>query len=252
MAQAGSGMKAALVTGADRGVGLALAEALLQRGVEVFAGRYDRSGTWNGLQELERTYGSRLHLVELDVSDDASVRRAVAEAAEKGCRSLDLLINNAAILGDRVKTVQDELTESDYTEMQQVFNVNTLGALRMSQTFLPLLLAGERRQIVNISSEAGSIGASYRTSWFAYTMSKAALNMQSALIHNQIRPLGGQVLVMHPGWVRTHMQGKLDAGADYEPMESALRILQQADRFAAEPVEEHPVFVDVEGKRWPW
>ncbi|WP_364143850.1 SDR family NAD(P)-dependent oxidoreductase [Paenibacillus sp. LPE1-1-1.1] len=212
--------KTALVTGADRGVGLALVKSLLGQGFHVFAGQYTDEAP--ELQALKEVHADQLCLLPLDIASDDSVARAFESVSGK-TDQVDLLINNGAILGDIGATVLDPL---NYAEMMDVFNVNTLGSLRMSQTFMPLLLKSDSKFLINISSEAGSIGDCYRDSWFAYCMSKAALNMQSKLIHNGIKKQGGRVLVVHPGWVQTFMQGKLDAAASLTPEQSADAILR--------------------------
>ncbi|WP_410767845.1 SDR family NAD(P)-dependent oxidoreductase [Fontibacillus sp. BL9] len=209
----------ALVTGADHGVGLALVERLLNQGCRVFAGRYQADES--ALDQLRLRFEDRLTLVDLDIGSDESVKKAAAAVSELS-DSIDILINNAGILGDIEATVLDEL---DFGEMLKVFNVNALGALRVTQAAVPLLLNGVPKMIVNISSEAGSIGQNHRSSWFAYCMSKAALNMQSSLVYNGLKEAGGRVLIIHPGWVRTFMRGEVDAAAELTPAQSAERII---------------------------
>lgn len=183
----------------------------------------------------------------MDVSQDRSVNAAAKWIGERTDR-IDLLINNAARLGDIEKTIFDELP---YQEMLDVYNVNAIGSLRVTQALLDRVLQSDGKTILNISSEAGSIGNCYRTNWFAYSMSKAALNMQTALLHNQLNPLGVQLLSVHPGWVQTHMQGKLDEAATYTPAQSAARILELADR-PEHYVSDQPSYVDLLGNRLPW
>ncbi|WP_435163057.1 SDR family oxidoreductase [Paenibacillus glycanilyticus] len=235
-----------LVTGADRGVGLALAAKWLEDGNRVFAGQYADSP---GLQELQQQYGEQLTVFPLDVASEASVKQAY-EWVRSRTDKLDVLINNAAILGDIRNTILGEL---HYEEMLSVFNVNALGSLRMSHTFTPLLLQSDSKLIANISSEAGSITDCRRDAWYAYCMSKSAVNMQSKLIHNGLKPQGGRVLVIHPGWVKTHMQGKLDEAAELTPQQSAAgitRVIQSAlSRDAAEMECE---YVDYEGRKLNW
>ena len=238
-------MRVSCVTGADRGIGLELVKGLLGQGYRVFAGRYLTD--YSGLEELRSIHGNKLALLDLDVSEEESVERAV-EAMKASAGRLDLLVNNAAILGDIVNGIGDEL---DFAQIEEVFRVNAVGPLRMSNALYPLLLAGEEKLIVNISSEAGSIGDCYRESWFGYCMSKSALNMQSALIHNRLRKCGGQVLVIHPGWVQTWMQGKLDAQAAITPEQSATAICQRmAER--AMFLGDAPAYIDYKGARLPW
>ncbi|MCD1258682.1 SDR family NAD(P)-dependent oxidoreductase [Paenibacillus athensensis] len=237
-------MKQICVTGADRGVGLALTTLLLEAGGEVFAGQYSPGAALAG---LAARFPQKLHVLPLDVADSASVKEAAARIAAH-TEKLDVLFNNAAILGDIEASVEDEL---DFAEMQAVYNVNALGALRVSNALTPLLLRGADKLIVNISSEAGSIGDCERTSWFAYCMSKSALNMQTALIHNRLRPQGGMAVAVHPGWVQTYMRGVKDEAATLTPEQSAAGIVETAQRLAAERPEK-AAFVDYAGRPLPW
>lgn len=239
-------MRTACVTGADRGVGFELVKRLLEKGYRVFAGQYE-SGP-GALQSLRERYPDRLEPVALDVGDDVSVRKA-AETIRERTETIDLLINNAGILGDIRRTVKDD--ELDFGEMLRVINVNALGALRVVHALLGPVMRSEGKLIANISSEAGSIGDCWRTNWYGYCMSKAALNMQSALVHNQLREEGGQLLLIHPGWVQTHMQGRLDAEATYTPEQASghiLDVIEDPKRFAGE----RPAFVDLLGNPLPW
>lgn len=236
--------KAIVVTGADRGVGLALTAEWLKGGNRVFAGQYAKSA---GLLELQQQFGNHLTILPLDVSSEDSVKQAYDLVASQ-TNKLDVLINNAAILGDIRNTILGEL---QYEEMLNVFNVNALGSLRMSQAFAPLLLQSDSKLIANISSEAGSIADCWRDAWYAYCMSKAAVNMQSKLIHNGLKPHGGRVLVIHPGWVKTHMQGKLDEAAELTPEQSAAGITKVILTALTKDVMECE-YVDYEGRKLNW
>ncbi|ULL18477.1 SDR family NAD(P)-dependent oxidoreductase [Paenibacillus sp. H1-7] len=235
----------AFVTGADHGLGYAFAEGLLERGYSVFAGQY--LADKGDLDQLGEKYPDQLTLVPLDISSSDSVTTAVEKARELTDR-LDLLINNAAILGDIRAKVTEPL---DIEEIQEVFNVNTLGTLRVTNALTPLILQSETKLIVNISSEAGSIATCWRESWFAYCMSKAALNMQSALIHNELKKLGGQVMVVHPGHVRSYMQGVLDEKGSLTPAESAGQILGLVGRHK-EFMGDRPAFLNYKGEAMEW
>ncbi len=227
----------ALVTGADRGLGEALARRLAASGWRVFAGVLSPPSAAAG----------NIQPIVLDVGSDASVAQAFREvSASTG--HLDLLINNAAVLGDITRVLPEPL---DFPEMLAVYNVNTLGALRVSQAFLPLLLAGRDKQVVNVSSEAGSIGTCRREGWYAYAMSKAALNLQSALLHRILRRHGGQVVVCHPGHVRTFMQGHEDQTADLSPDEAARKLLANVDK-ARSLSSDLPAFLGPDGETIPW
>ncbi|MBQ9766130.1 MAG: SDR family NAD(P)-dependent oxidoreductase [Lachnospiraceae bacterium] len=239
------GQKYALVTGTDHGVGLALAEGLLERGYYVVAARLNPTETQ--IDELRDNNKERMFVVELDIGSDQSVA-AMKEKVAQIVPHIDLLINNAGILGDMSKVLGDEL---DFDEMLRVINVNALGTLRVSNALADLVLAGEDKTIVNISSEAGSIADCWREGWFGYCMSKAANNMQSALVHNNVRKHGGKVMVLHPGHVATYMRGHLDTTANLTPKESATGILRVVLDTEFED-SERPAYVNYRGDKLPW
>ena len=234
-------MRWALVTGTDHGIGLELARQLLQRGYFVTACRYNPAETQ--IDALCEAYPDRTLLLPLDVGSDESVQ-AMAEQAMKNTPQLDMLINDAGILGDMAKTVGDAL---DFDEMLRVINVNALGALRVTNALSGHLLRGEEKLIVNITSEAGSIQDCWREGWFGYCMSKAANNMQGALLHNTLRQEGGQVIQIHPGHVATYMRGHLDTTASVSPQSSAAGILKIALDTPL-PLSDRPLYLDYQGK----
>jgi NAD(P)-dependent dehydrogenase (short-subunit alcohol dehydrogenase family) len=115
-----------------------------------------------------------------------------------------------------------------------------------------LLVAGNEKLLVNISSEAGSIGQNWRDRWFGYCMSKAALNMEGALIHARLRKLGGRVMLVHPGYVRSFMHGARNENATYEPDEAARLVLAAIDRRADAPAGDQPDYFDLHGNDLRW
>jgi NAD(P)-dependent dehydrogenase (short-subunit alcohol dehydrogenase family) len=237
--------KTACVTGTDRGVGLALTKDLLHAGYTVFAGGIMKVNEEMG--RLEDEFPGRLHAFVLDVGSNESVKEA-ALYIESRTDKLDLLINNAAILGDTKKTVEDDI---DFDEIQRVYNISALGAIRMSNALIGPIMNGGKL-IVNISSEAGSIGYSHREAWFGYCMAKAALNMGSTIIHNKIRKDGGRIILIHPGWVKTYMSGTWNEAGTYTPEEASANILNQIEQRKSE-IRELPLFIEADsGKELPW
>lgn len=234
-------MRYALVTGTDHGIGLELARQLLKRGYFVTACRYSEKETQ--IDVLKKEYPRRMQALPLDIGSDGSVA-AMAEETAKTTPRLDVLFNCAGILGDMEKTVGDPL---DFDEMLRVINVNALGALRVTNALAGHLGKGEGKLIVNISSEAGSIQDCWREGWFGYCMSKAANNMQGAIVQNALRKQGVRVIQMHPGHVATYMRGHLDATAPLTPEESAAGILRAALDTAL-PESERPLYLDYQGK----
>ncbi len=233
-------IKTAFITGADKGLGYSLAQQFLNKGVHVFAGRYHPGGSLSGLSS---SFPQRITTVPLDVTQMDSVQRAASRVAEL-TPALDVLINNAGVMLE----TRTPLPELDLTSLPlfETLDVNTFGPLRVIQQFLPLLEKGERKLIINVSSEAGSIADCRRESEFAYCMSKAALNIQSMILQNYLKPRGFKVLAVHPGWMRTDMGG---AGADIHPDEAAEGIFNLATKDW-DP--EEAIYLDYRGQSLRW
>lgn len=213
-------MPTALVTGAGRGVGLALTEALGRAGWTVLAGMRDDAAA----QALSRIDGD-VAPISLDVADPASV--SILAERLRGM-PLDLLVNNAGILIGRGVRIGGE--PFDFEEFRTSLEVNTLAPLRMVEAFLDHLRAGEQRKILTISSQMGSIERSPGGSYW-YRTSKAAVN---ALMRNVARDLSEEgfcVTLAHPGWVQTDMGGQ---EADITVQESAEGLFRLIGRMGPE------------------
>lgn len=238
-------VKTALVTGTDHGVGFSLAKKLLSHGYFVIAVRIDE--TEKQIDALQSLYPNQMAIVCADIGSDESVFKA-SNDIKNMTDHIDLLINCAGILGDMNKNLGDDL---DFDEISRVINVNAIGTLRITNALSSLVLNSTEKTIVNISSEAGSITDCWRTGWFGYCMSKAANNMQSALVHNNIRKLGGKVFAIHPGHVATYMRGHLDTTAKITPDVSAEGILHVV-LDTPHPINSRPLYLDYTGKELPW
>lgn len=235
--------KVAYVTGCDRGLGLALTKVLLAKGYKVFAGSY--MPDWPELGELAQKEPN-LNIVHVDVGSDKSTARA-AEFIHQQTEHIDILINNAGIMKDRSDDIFGDLY---FEDMMQLYNVNTLGPLRVTRSVIDLLLKGEDKRLVNISSEAGSIADNWRTSLYGYCMSKTALNMQGAILQRHLKEFGIKVLHFHPGWVRSYITGEFDNQADIDAMESAAGIIDQV--LQPQQIDNLPSYIDYTGKTLPW
>lgn len=229
------------ITGADKGLGLSLTHKFLDRGFLVFAGMYSPASALSRFIDL---FPDQLHTVPQDVTDLASVSQSARRVAEVS-DGLDILINNAGVFVADTKLPLPEVDLAD-GHMQAMMEVNGFGPLRVTQQFLPLLEKGRHKRIVNISSEAGSISDCGRESWFGYCMSKAALNMQSRLLQNYLKPKGFKVLAIHPGWLRTDMGGP---EADLAPDVSAEAIVALVTRSWSL---DDPIYMDYTGKPLNW
>lgn len=232
------------VTGADRGLGFALTEVFLETGYKVYAGSY--LNDWPELSRLQEEYPDLLRRVPLDVTSEDSVEKA-AQVIQAESDELDILINNAGTAEDRSGTIFDK---QYFDDIRRLYEINALGPLRVTQSVLPLLLAGRTKRLVNISSLAGSVGTITRVTQYGYTMSKAALNMQTKLLHNHLRDKGVRVLAIHPGGMRTHIFGDA-AQAESHPLapeESARAIIQ----LILSPPQNDHLFIDYLGNPVPW
>lgn len=235
--------KTAYITGADRGLGFALTEKFLAAGYSVFAGQYLEE--WNWLDDLKHEYPESLILVELDLADDSSITRARSEIAKK-TDSLDILVNNAGIFDP---DAADILGEPDFEMMEKMYQVNSLGPLKVTHSVVELLLAGEEKLLINISSEAGSIADCWRKKEYGYSMSKAAVNMQSKIIQNHLEEKGLKVFALHPGYLKTYMLGDKNEEADIEAEETAAEIyklfVEKKDQF-------DKIYYDYQGNQLTW
>jgi NAD(P)-dependent dehydrogenase (short-subunit alcohol dehydrogenase family) len=199
-------MGTALVTGANRGIGLELCRQLKTRGDTVIAVCRHSS------KELD-ALGIRVE-TGIDVGDEAAV--ATLRARLEGSK-LDLLVNNAGILEE---TKIDQL---DFQSIRRQMEVNAFGPLRVTAAVLPLL--GEGSKIAIITSRMGSIGDNSSGSQYGYRMSKAAVNAAGVSLARDLRSRGVAVAIIHPGMVRTEMTG----GQGIEPAESVRGILARID-----------------------
>lgn len=235
----------AFVTGADRGLGFALCQGLLDRGWRVFAGQ--NMPDWPQLRELAELHPDALRIVPLDVRSVESAR-AAAQAVASQSAGVDLLINNAGV---NSPTSPRPIRETqDYAEMQRMYDINALGPVRVVEAFLPLMESSALKRLCFVSSEAGSIGRAERVSWFGYTMSKAALNMATRILFNDLRRDGFTFRVYHPGWVRSYISGVKNNEADLEPEEAAAPALAY---FVDAQVDEDVLMLrDYQGQEWPW
>ena len=145
-----------LITGANRGLGLALTEKLLAGGHHIHAINRQES---TDLLLLRKKYPRNLHLFAGDVSDESSIQKALETIAGQ-TGSLDMILNNAAVNLERSGPFLEQV---DFSIYMPTYQVNAIGPLMVVKYALPLLRKGNRKLIVNFSSEAGSIGACERT-----------------------------------------------------------------------------------------
>ena len=202
-------MPVALVSGANRGIGREVARQLASRGHYVLLGSRDPSAAEREAEQIAAE-GGAVSVIELDVADQESVRRAVRDA-ERDPGRLDVLVNNAGVHGH-----SDGVAGYDLGEAREVLEVNLFGPWRMIQAALPLLRRSPHPRIVNLSSGAGQLDE-MGGGRAAYRISKTALNALTRTLAAD-EP-GVLVNTVCPGWVRTDMGGEnaprsVEEGAD--------------------------------------
>ncbi|WP_423148068.1 SDR family oxidoreductase [Rubrolithibacter danxiaensis] len=203
-------MKLALITGANKGIGFETAKQLLQKGFHVYIGSRNLE---NGLQAVEKLKTQRLTNVEaiqLDVTDENSVKNARTEIGKK-IDSLDVLINNAGINGGAPYTA----LEANSKQFLATFDINVFGVARVTREFIDLLKNSAEPRIVNVSTSVGSLTLQSDPNWFGYNFakyavyasSKAALNMLTVHLAYELRDTAFKVNAVCPGYTKTDFTG---------------------------------------------
>lgn len=198
----------ALVTGANKGIGLEIARQLAQSGVTVMIGSRDDSRGRAAIDHLA-TDNLRAHALKLDLDDLASIDAAAAWiGAEHG--RLDILVNNAGIFD----FADGPPSTASIDAVRRVMEVNFIGTLAVSQAMLPLLKAAPAGRIVNLASSLGSLTLNadrtstyYGQRFIGYNASKAALNMLTIQLAEELRDTRVTVNSVSPGFVKTDLTG---------------------------------------------
>jgi NAD(P)-dependent dehydrogenase (short-subunit alcohol dehydrogenase family) len=192
-------MPSALITGANRGIGLEFAKQYLADGWRVYATCRDPNSA-SELRQLADKSGDKLRILALNVTDPASVKAA---AAELDGQAIDLLLNNAGVGGVRGQTIGN----IDYEAWAKVLDANTMGPMRVSEAFVDHVARSKRKLIVTLTSGMGSIADNTSGGSVPYRSSKAAVNMVMRSLAIDLAPRGITCVVVNPGWVRTDMGG---------------------------------------------
>jgi NAD(P)-dependent dehydrogenase (short-subunit alcohol dehydrogenase family) len=205
-----------LITGANRGIGLALTAELLKEGHCVLAATRNPEKAPD-LRKLREEHGELLEVLQMDVNSEESIKAAESNVDIIATR-LDVLVNNAAVFPEEGN---ESIFEMNLEHFREAFETNVLGVIRVTRAFAPLLEKGANPRIVNISSGSGSVAAKNDHGYYAYAASKAALNMVTRGLAAEFRPRGICVVAMTPGWVKTEMGGP---NAPLTPEQSARAI----------------------------
>ena len=189
--------RVALVTGSYRGLGLATAGALAEKGLEVIVTARDAVKVETALRAISGRGSVRGEI--LDVDDPASIE----SLQQRRIGDVDVLVNNAAVYLDESESVLDV----DIDLARRTFATNILGPLRLMQVFVPGMMRRRWGRVVNVSSGAGQL-SSMRDYAPSYSASKAALNAMTRMVADAAEGSGVLVNAVDPGWVKTEMGGE--------------------------------------------
>jgi NAD(P)-dependent dehydrogenase (short-subunit alcohol dehydrogenase family) len=244
-----TGKKIALVTGANRGIGLETARQLGQKGVTVVVGARTLKSAEETAGKL-KAEGIDAFPVKLEVTS-AQDREAAAKTVGDKFGKLDILINNAGVGPQDSILIPKTISTSD-EELQSIFGTNLFATIAVTRSFLPLLKKSEAGRIVNLSSILGSLTlhadpnspiASIKS--FAYDASKAAVNAFTIHLAAELKDTKIKVNSAHPGWVKTEM------GTDAAPMEIPEGAKTSVDLALLGPDGPNGRFIHL-GQELPW
>ncbi|MFC8594686.1 SDR family NAD(P)-dependent oxidoreductase [Streptomyces atroolivaceus] len=240
-------MKIALVTGANKGIGLAAARRLARECDHVIVAARKPDAGAETADRLSRE-GFSVSSLSMDVTDPASVRAAAAEVAER-FGHLDVLVNNAGILPEA--TNADPKEALDLAMFEQTYATNVLGPVAVVEAFLPLVRRSPAGRIVNVSSTVGSLAhqTDPNSPWHsmvvpAYQSSKAALNAITIVLSKALADTSIKVTSVCPGWVQTDLAPGNKEQAPVTPEEAAEVIAQAATLSTADAT---GTFIDANG-----
>lgn len=231
-------MKTVLITGANRGIGLEHVRAFAARGYRVFATARDPDQA-HDLHALAAAHGGRVTVLTYDASDAAApsrVRGAVGDTP------LDLVLANAGAMGGQ----QQSFGSVDGDDVLQLVCVNAVAPLKLIEALADNVARSDTKLVAFQSSQMGSIGDNSSGGYYAYRISKAALNMVAKGAASDLRPRGVITVALHPGWVKTRMGGQ---GAPVTVQQSVAGQQKLFDRLT---LADSGHFFNYDGRELPW
>lgn len=208
-------MKTALVTGANKSIGFEVARQLAQKGVYVYLGSRNVEYGIAAVNKLKEEGLSNVEAIQLDITDDESVKNA-RTAIGKKTQALDILINNAGIYGGHPQGALD----STIDQFKAAYDANVYGIVRVTQAFIDLLKNSSEPRIVNVSSSQGSLTLHsdpsyqyYNYKGAVYLSSKAAMNMYTVVLAYELKDSNFKVNAVCPGYTKTDFNGHRGPGS---------------------------------------
>lgn len=202
-------MKSALVTGANKSIGFEVARQLAQKGIYVYLGSRNLESGLEAVNKLKTEGLNNVVAIQLDITNDESVKNARAEIGKK-TEVLDILINNAGIYGGYPQEALNATAE----QFKSTFDANVFGVVRVTQAFIDLLKNSDEPRILNVSSSQGSITLHsdptykyYEYKGAVYLSSKSAMNMYTVVLAYELKNTNFKVNAICPGYTKTDFNG---------------------------------------------
>jgi len=240
-----------VITGANQGIGFELTKQLAQEGHTVFLGSRSLKNGHDAVATLDKNIANNIHVVQLDITDQASVDAAVKTVQAK-YKHIDVLVNNAGVSFDKGTTASNVSTEV----FKNTFETNVFGVVRVTTAFVPLLKLSKNPVVLNVSSAIGSITliadpttiiSQFGYTAAAYDASKAALNMYTATLSIDFKE--ARVNSISPGYVSTNIN-KHAKEATVKIEDSAKGIIKNG--ILLEKDGPTGQFLDFADTKWPW
>lgn len=231
-------MTTVLITGANRGLGLEFTRQYAAQGYQVLA-CCRAPAQAEQLNALIAQYPQQISSYALDVTSEPAI---LALAKQLGDQPIDILLNNAGVLGDDCATL-GEMTQAAWLK---VLTINTIAPALLIQALQDNVAASQLKTIVGISSRVASIDDNGSGNMYSYRTSKAALNQILKSVHNNLGERGVKTVALHPGWVQTDMGGEK---ATYTAQESIAGMIAVIDQLTPE---QSGGFFDFNGNAIPW
>ena len=220
-------MESALVTGANKSIGLEVARQLAQKGIYVYLGSRNLENGIAAVNKLKAEGLKNVEAIQLDVTNDESVKNARVEIGKK-TKVLDILINNAGIYGGYPQGALDATID----QFNAAYNANVYGVVRVTQAFIDLLKKSSKPRIVNVSSSQGSITLHSDPSYkyydykgVVYLSSKSAMNMYTVVLAYELKDSNFKINAVCPGYTKTDFNGHRGPGSVED---AGIRILKYA------------------------
>lgn len=232
-------MATVLVTGSNRGLGLEWVRQYAAEGWRVYATcrQPTEAGELRALADREK----EIRILRLDVTKPDEINALAVELIKE---PIDVLVNNAGVYLEKFMEVG--LRRLRYEDWEYTFQVNTLGAVRVTEALQEHVARSEKRLVVVISTHMASIADIAAPGAYYYRSTKAALNAVMEGLTHELRPKGVGVLILHPGWVRTRMGGE---GTSLMPPESVRGMRSLVEEFT---LAESGRFFRYDGVEMPW